>query len=214
MSDESELEAEDREFIERYGPWRVLEPAELQGLMAGFEKPWWVVGGRAIEAFTGVARPHEDIDLVVFNDHVLQLREHFRGRYHLWSQDGGTMRPLNDRFPELLDPLCQIWFREHALAPWVIDCPVNPSVDGKWQSKRDPGHVADLDEVTFVHVDGIRYLNPEIVLLFKALGNRPKDEADLAQAWPLLSPEKQSWLRDAVLRLYPDHPWTDRLTIT
>ena len=31
-----------------------------------------------------------------------------------------------------------------------------------------PDHVAPLDEVTWVAADGIRYLNPEIALLYKA----------------------------------------------
>ena len=33
---------------------------------------------------------------------------------------------------------------------------------------------------------GIRYLRPEITLLYKAALHRPKDDRDLAVAWPLL----------------------------
>jgi hypothetical protein len=42
------------------------------------------------EAFTGVPRFHEDIDLVVYTEHVPQLREQLGGVFHLWSNDGGT----------------------------------------------------------------------------------------------------------------------------
>ena len=35
---------------------------------------WWVVGGWAIEAFTGVARRHEDIDLVIWARDLPLLR--------------------------------------------------------------------------------------------------------------------------------------------
>ena len=180
--------------------------------MNGFDKPWWVVGGHAMDAFTGVPRPHEDIDLVIFSRDVPSMRAHFEGRYHLWSQYGGTMRPLNDRFPEPLDDLSQVWVRENARAPWIIDCPINPDVDGRWQSKRDKAHVADLKDVTWVDERGIRFLNPEIVLLFKAAQNRPKDQYDLDHAWPLLSDVRQQWLQESVARLHPDHPWTGRLT--
>ena len=202
---------EDIEFFDRYGPWQPLDPAELQTLMFGFPAPWWIVGGHAVEAFTGVQRPHEDVDLVIFSRHVPELREHFRGRYHLWSNDGGTIRPLDDRFPEPFHDRCQIWIRENARSPWIIDCPINPDVDGLWQSKRFDDHVAELDEVTWVDDRGIRFLNPEIVLHYKAAQSREKDCFDLENAWPLLTDEKKQWLRDAVKRFDPAHPWNDRL---
>ena len=211
MNLEGEPDEEDAEFYRLYGPWEALDPLGLQALMEGFGGPWWVVGGHAIEAFTGVVRPHEDIDLVIFGRDAPALREHLDGRYHLWSCHDGQLRPLNDRFPEPLDPLSQIWVREHALAPWIIDCPINPDVDGRWQSKRDASHVADLDAVTWVDGRGIRFLAPEIVLLFKAAQQRPKDEHDLGLAWPLLSQERKAWLRDAVDRWDPEHPWNERL---
>jgi hypothetical protein len=180
--------------------------------MHGFPQPWWVVGGHAIEAFTGVARPHEDVDLVIFSRHVPELREHFRGRYHLWSNAGGTLRPLTDRFPEPLDDLGQIWVRENARSPWLVDCPLNPDANGLWQSKRDADHVASLEDVTWVDDRGIRFLNPEIVLLFKAAQARPKDDLDLERAWVRLSDRQKQWLRDAVRRYDPGHLWNERLS--
>jgi hypothetical protein len=206
-----EPDEEDLAFTRIYGSWEVLSPAQVQQLMAGFPAPWWIVGGHAIEAFTGVQRGHEDLDLVIFSHDFPHLRAQLGDRFHLWSNTGGTFRFIDDRHPEPQDPLSQIWVREHALAPWIIDCPLNPSVDGRWQSKRDPELVADLDEVTWVADDGIRYLNPEIVLHYKATQRRAKDEIDLANTWPRLGGAQRRWLRDAVARLDPGHPWTDRL---
>ncbi len=206
-----EPDEEDREFLRVYGEWDPLTPAELRALMEGFEPPWWVVGGHAIEAFTGVPRFHEDIDLVVFTEHVPQLRAQLGGVFHLWSNHGGTFRIIDDAHPEPLHPLSQIWMRVDARSPWRVDCPLNPSVDGRWQSKRDETHVADLDEVTFVHADGIRYLNPEVALFFKAGQARAKDSVDLANAWPLMSAAQRAWLRETVRTRYPDHAWHDRL---
>lgn len=202
---------EGRQFERLYGPWKALTPVETKALMDGFEGPWWLVGGHAIEAYTGVPREHEDVDLSIFGIDVPALRRHMDGRYHLWSMDDGTMRPITDRFPEPLDYLSQIWVREHSSAPWIVDLPMSPDVDGKWMSKRDETHVADLDEVTWVHTDGIRYMNPEVVLLYKAAGDRRKDRRDLAVTWPLLPVDKQRWLQEAVRRLYPEHPWNRRL---
>jgi len=185
---------EELAFERLYGPWRALTPAELAELMDGMKAPWWLAGGHAIEAFTGVSRPHEDADMGFFGRDLPELRRHFDGRYHLWSVHGTTFRPLTDEQPEPLDLRSQIWIREHAQASWLVDGLITPDVDGRWLSKRDPEHVADLDEVTWLDGDGVRYLDPEIVLLFKAAGDRRKDRRDLEVAWPLLDQEKQEWL--------------------
>ena len=43
-------EAEDAEFLRWYGVWAPLDPAGLAELMAGFDRPWWVVGGWSLVA--------------------------------------------------------------------------------------------------------------------------------------------------------------------
>ena len=96
----------------------------------------------------------------------------------------------------MLDVESQIWVRAHARAPWVIDLPITPDRDGLWTSKRWPDHVAPLDEVTWVADDGIRYLNPEIALHFKARRTGPRTTRDLERTWPLLDADRRAWLRD------------------
>ena len=110
----------------------------------------------------------------------------------------------------MLDVSSQVWVRRSASDPWIIDLPITPDRDGLWTSKRDPDHVAPLEDVTWVAADGIRYLRPAIALLYKAALHRPKDDRDLAVTWPLLGAGEQAWLREAVGRLYPDHPWLGR----
>lgn len=206
------FDGEEAAFQRLYGPWQPVDPLGASQMMHGYDGFWWVAGGYAIEAFTGAPRRHDDIDVVVFRRDLPLLREHFEGRYHLWSAGRGQLRPVNDTYPEPHEHSRQVWLREHALAPWRLDCLLNPDIDGRWQSVRDESHVAPLDEVTWVHDDGVRYLNPEIVLLFKARLDRPKDSVDLDVAWPRMAADQQDWLRDAVRRLYPDHAWNERLT--
>ena len=51
---------------------------------------------------------------------------------------------------------------------------------------------------------GVPYLAPELQLLFKSTGRRPKDDFDAPQVIPELGPER----RDRLARLLPvDHPW-------
>jgi hypothetical protein len=203
--------AEDEEFFRLYGDWAPLDPDGLADFMSGFERPWWIVGGWSIEAFTGVPREDEDVDLSILACDLTALREHVGDQWNLWSNHGGTLRPFNDRHPEVLDVHSQLWVRRSAADPWVIDLPITPDRDGLWTNKRDPDHVAPLDDVTWVSHDGIRYLRPEITLLYKAALHRPKDDRDLAVTWPLLGVEQQAWLRDAVRRLYPGHAWVERM---
>jgi hypothetical protein len=203
--------AEDEEFFRWYGAWAPLDPPDLVRFMAGFERPWWIVGGWSVEAFTGHAREHEDVDLSILACDLTAFREHVGDDWNLWSNHGGTLRPFNDRHPEVLDVRSQVWVRRSAADPWIIDLVITPDRDGLWTSKRDPDHVAPLEEVTWVADDGVRYLRPEITLLYKAALHRPKDDRDLAVIWPLLERESRAWLSEAVGRLYPDHPWLERM---
>lgn len=67
-----------------------------------------------------------------------------------------------------------------------------------------------MADVTWVAADGIRYLNPEIVLLYKAPLRRPKDDPDFEAALPVLSGEARLWLRAGLARVSADHPWLSR----
>ena len=55
------------------------------------------------------------------------------------------------------------------------------------------------------------YLVPEVVLLFKAKHDRPKDHADFAGVLPLLDPARQAWLASALARVHPRHRWINQL---
>jgi hypothetical protein len=198
---------DDAEFDRLYGRWESLDPAGVQALLADFPAPWWVVGGWAIEAFSGVSRPHHDCDVVIFRRDLPALVDLVAGRYDLWSVGSGALRPITEAWPEPHPEAGQVWLRENAAAPWVVDCLINEDRDGRWVSRREEWS-APLEEVTWVAEDGIRYQNPEVVLHHKALQDQPKDRADRDAALPRMSEAERTWLRDAVRRVYgDDHPW-------
>ncbi|MGZ4466604.1 MAG: hypothetical protein ACXVYW_03660 [Oryzihumus sp.] len=66
------------------------------------------------------------------------------------------------------------------------------------------------DDATWVDTDGVRWLNPEIVLLFKAKHLRAKDRADFAAALPLLGEDQRAWLVRALAWAHPGHAWLAR----
>lgn len=53
---------EEAAFQRLFGPWAALDPVGVAELLDGFQSPWWIVGGWALEALSGVRRRHEDID--------------------------------------------------------------------------------------------------------------------------------------------------------
>lgn len=63
---------------------------------------------------------------------------------------------------------------------------------------------ADIIEFT---EDGIPFLVPEIVLLFKAKLDKQKDRDDLARVVPHLSEKHRDWLVDAIELVHPGHSW-------
>ena len=111
---------------------------------------------------------------------------HMSRRWHIWNNVGGALRPLATPRDTVDDPASQLWIRANADSPWVVDVPLTPDRDGRWTNKRVPGHIADVEDVTWVADDGIRYLRPEIVLVYKAALRRPKDDLDLEALRALL----------------------------
>jgi hypothetical protein len=195
------------DFDRWYGGWAPFDPAGVAAFMAGFDRPWWVVGGWSIQAFTGVARPHEDLDISILATDAEAFRVFLGDRWTPWNVDESWFRPFDGRFGAIR-PDSQIWVRRDAGSPWVLDVPLTPTTDGgRWTNKRHPAHTEDLDDVTWVAADGLRYARPEVTLMFKAAQVRAKDRRDAAVTLPMLDRPARRWLRDAVARFAPEHPW-------
>lgn len=203
--------AEEREFFRLYGPWVQHTPASAAVIFGGFPAPWWISGGWAIEAFTGVSREHDDVDVTIFRRDLGALRAQLAGRFDLWAAGSGQLRPIDDRRPHVPPWSGQVWMREHALAPWQLDVLLNPGSHGQWIFKRDHTVTRTFDEATWVGKDGLRYLRPELVLAHKVKLRRAKDDRDLASALPRLNGSARTWLTSYVRTADPDHPWADQL---
>ncbi|HEU4948011.1 MAG TPA: hypothetical protein VFT31_12735 [Kribbella sp.] len=205
------LDPEELGFQRLYGPVQPVSRTEAREFLDSFGGPWWIAGGWSIEAYTGVPRHHEDLDVSIWRKDLPELVSLAEGRYHVWSAGSGLLGPVSIERPELPDHADQVWLREHALAPWRYDVVLNPDRDGRWVFRRDPSMDFDLDEVTWVADDGIRYITPEMSLAYKAKLDRPKDRVDLAVTLPLLPAAKRTWLADMVDHLHPGHPWLERI---
>ncbi len=199
------------EFDRWYGAWEPLDPTTIAAFMDGFDRPWWVIGGWSIEAFTGVSRHHEDMDISILSTDAEAFRLFLGDRWTPWNVDDSWFRPFDSRFVDVRED-SQVWVRRNALSPWVLDVPFTPATDGRWTNKRLREHTEELDDVTWVGPDGLRYAKPEVSLMFKAAQARDKDRRDAEVALPMLDPEARRWLRDTVARMNPEHPWVAELS--
>lgn len=200
---------DEQQFIRLYGPWAGRTPADVAALFTGYPGQWWIAGGWAIEAFTGIAREHDDIDPSVLRSELPALRHHLDGKLDIWSAADGALRPLLPAEDEL-EGAIQVWTRPHALAPWEYDILLAPGTPQEWVYRRDESIRRPMEEALWTR-EGIPYLRPEIQLLYKAAGLRAKDQTDFEVTAPLLDAESRNWLRTQLVRTLPGHPWTAAL---
>jgi hypothetical protein len=199
------------EEIERwYGGFDPLDPSTIRDFMDGFDRPWWIIGGWSIEAYTGVPRSHEDMDISILSSDAEAFRLFLGDRWTPWNVDDGWFRPFDERFPDVR-PDSQLWVRRNATSRWVLDVPFTPDTGGRWTNKRHPAHTEDLDDVTWVAPDGLRYARPEVTLMFKAKQDRAKDIRDAEVTLPMLDDRARDWLATTVAQWDPGHAWVTEL---
>ena len=197
------------ELTRIYGPWIARTPADVADLLDGYTGRWWIAGGWAIEAFTGAARQHDDVDPSIPLHELAQLRRHLAGRIDVWAAAQEVLQVLHpeDIGHDQLPPTCgNLWARRSGADPWEYDILLTPTEPDMWVFKRDDRIRMPIDAIVWRR-DGISYLRPEIQLLHKARGLRDKDQADFDACWPLLDQQSRRWLREAVELTQPDHPW-------
>jgi hypothetical protein len=72
-----------------------------------------------------------------------------------------------------------------------------------------------MSRVGLLSDEGIPFLAPELVLLYKSKSTsgkkRSKDKADFEEVYIRLEPERRIWLRWALLSVDPSHPWIELL---
>jgi hypothetical protein len=177
----------------------------VQAYFADYPARYWIAGGWALDLFVGrVRRPHTDVDVLVLARDLDRVEQSFTdprptvenpntGDQRTW-QPGETLTPGPDvlAFPDDLFP-----------APLRIVLAASDGDD--WIYHRGRGTLRKpLDDITLTTPEGIPYLAPEIVLLFKSRSTRPKDTEDFHDVAPHLDPRRRTWLQNHIApRLAP-----------
>ena len=181
--------------------------------LEAYAHPWYISSGWALDLYLDrVTRVHHDVDVVVTYTHQLDLQAYLTKRN--WS----LLTPFEKKFSfwprhkRLEHPRHQVHaHREGAF----IDFLFSNITSALWWYRRDPKIVRAAERMSLSTPDGIPYLAPELVLLFKSKNTggteRPKDQRDFEKVLPHLEQERRAWLRWALIATTPTHPWIERL---
>ncbi|WP_045279086.1 nucleotidyltransferase domain-containing protein [Microbacterium oxydans] len=198
------------EIVRLYGPWNPRTVIDVIELFEGYPGRWWIAGGWAIEAFTGVSRPHSDIDPSIPRSDANRLRAHVVDRLDVWAANQGDLLPLANPDRPVPDTCSNLWLRPNGATPWEYDVILMDATPALWTYKRDPRVTLPFDKILWSQA-GVEYLRPEIQLLHKAPGLRPQDRLDFDAARSSMSDEASAWLRCALETAHPGHPWIEEL---
>lgn len=193
-------------------PWSPIDPDALPGLLAAVDAPWWLAGGWAVDAFLGrVTRVHEDTDVLVLR----RDQAAFRAALDPWdvhaADPPGALRPWP--VGETLPPeVHDVWCRPTRSSPWALQLMIDDTDGEDWVYRRDPRLRRPVSSLAGPASDSAGLvLAPEVQLLQKSKGRRPKDEADFAAAAPVLTPSARVWLRQTLDLVSPGHEWAGYL---
>lgn len=197
-----------------WGPdtWDAWDPQTMAELLDQVRARWFVVGGWALDLFQGrQTREHEDLEIAtpmwdfdLIRDRLSAYEFFVPGREGFWPVDGAG---------EAYFEYQQTMVRDPSSGKWRVDVMRIPDDGANWICSLDRSIHYPYDDAVAHTSDGVPYLRPEKVLLFKGLQTRPKDQSDFEVAAPLLSHESRNWLAGALARTRgPDHPWIPALT--
>ena len=189
--------------------WEPWAPHEVAKRLQGVDVPWAFAAGWAVDLFVGgAAREHEDVEVAVPSASFAAIQTALLP-YRFDIVGAGLKWPISDR--DAFVQTHQTWLRDPVTGVYVLDVFREPHDGDVWICQRDTSIRRPYSEVIRQTDDGLPYLAPEIVLLFKARLSRPKDEDDLNRVLPLLDPRAQTWLWHALKKVQPGHPWIARV---
>ncbi len=190
-----------------YHHWTPLSVDKVVKLFADAPFLWALAGGYAVELFLETSiRPHEDIDIIIFRDEQLHLQNWLKN-WELYAADPpGTLRKW-EKGEFLPYGIHDIWGHEIGKDVWQLQIMVSEVDNNEWVSRRSPlirGNKTDL----ITTYQGVPCICIEVQLMYKAKGQRPKDEQDFYACLPKMSANAKSWLKEKLVLLYPNgHDW-------
>ncbi len=194
----------------RLDAWKPWDPSEVARRLGVVDIPWCVVGGWAIDLFVRhQTREHGDLEIAILRPDLPRVRRALHGFVFHAVGNGEVWRLDDDAEPP--PELHQNWVLDPAADAWRVDVMLENGDADTWMTRRNPGLRVPRTFMVGRTDDGIPFLGPHGVLLYKAKYLRPKDEADFSVCLPLMDDTVRTWLAIALEAVHPGHPWQIRL---
>ena len=181
-------------------------PLQIAAVLRDFKPSWFVAGGWAIDLFLEKeTRFHQDIEIAIFRKDQAVLHDYFdgwllrkvvNGELVVWHRDEWLMLPVHELH-------C---YNEIAQPP-QIEVLLNESNKTEWLYRRNENVRRSLVKIQLESSASVKFLCPEIVLLYKSKNPRAKDEQDFQAVIEHLDAERKEWLKDAIKVSNPEHCW-------
>jgi len=195
-------------------------PKRAMQIMSGYNKPWYVAGGWALDLYIGrERRPHYDLDIATYREDQLTLQQHFAG-HHLQKYTGPDGAEYLETWAPgelLVLPDFQIVLEKNEEGYAAVELLLNESQGDEWIWRKNQEVRYPKAQAGITSSEGIPFLSPEIVLLFKSQHvwggnvNELKDQRDFAELLDILEFERRTWLKTTLETHYPDHKWISQL---
>jgi hypothetical protein len=191
--------------------WYPAHPHDAAAWLRDVDAVWWIAGGWAIDLFLErVNRSHADLDVGILRRDapavlgVLTSWEFFEAK-------DGKLTTLKTGTPPGND-VNSLWGRRIGSSLWELEIMLDHAHGEHWVYRRAPEIRGPFAEILCRAECGIRYLAPEIQLLYKSKTIRPKDAEDFRSTAPKLNAPAREWLRGSLAISQPGHPWIAELT--
>jgi len=176
--------------------------------MDDYDRPWGIAGGWAIDLFIGnETRDHADIEVAILREDQHRIKNVFTE----WSFQKVVKGELIDWKSETLELPIHELHGIHLKSGERLEVLLNELENDRWIFRRDPTITFPSSTLFITSEEGIPYLHPSVVLLYKAKNLREKDHTDFHAVKDLLGEEDRKWLRNSLEIHVPDHEWIPQL---
>jgi len=183
----------------------------VRSLLSALTVPYWIAGGWAIDLAVGrVTRDHADVDIMLLerDEHALRtdltevdvqliVRDGQPGPWRAGRRLLAGPGPGRPRPPIGADRLVL----HSKNLPLPTEVLLASAVGASWVYYRGARCISRPLAGITRNRDGIPFLAPEVVLLFKSRSTSGEDRRDVETALPVLSAGQRSWLQDTLEHL-------------
>ena len=191
---------------EELDTWCAADPEKAARWLSQVTVPWWIAGGQALDIFLNEAsRVHADLDVGVLRRDIGHMLATLPDWEHFEARNGTLTRLTIGAVPSM--DVNSVWSRPLGAVNWALEFMLDESDGEFWVFRRDPSIRRPLSTLSHLGSSGLRYLAPEIQLLYKAKAYRPNDQVDFERVVPRLDATARSWLRNSLEKTLPGHSW-------